>query len=90
MLKIEKLPIIASYIYLQFDLKITSRGQKYGGFFFAQLFKNATDCFVLEILTADRVDFKIDSVSLKARRKKIQFYNSLRNGSNYSHTVDSR
>ena len=53
MLKIEKLPIIASYIYLQFYLKITSRGQKYGGYFLAQLYKNSTDCFVLEILTVD-------------------------------------
>ena len=53
MLKIGKLPIIASYIYLQFYLKITSRGQKYGGYFLAQLYKNSTDCFVLEILTVD-------------------------------------
>ena len=34
MLKIGKLPIIVSYIYLYFYLKITSRGQKYGGFFY--------------------------------------------------------
>ena len=53
MLKTEKLPIIASYIYLQFYLKITSTGQKYCRFFFAQLYKNSTDCFVLEILTVD-------------------------------------
>ena len=33
MLKIRKLPIIASYIYLEFYLKIISGGQKYGGFF---------------------------------------------------------
>ena len=31
MLKIGKLPNIASYIYWQFYLKIISRGQKYGG-----------------------------------------------------------
>ena len=30
------------------------------------------------------VDFKLESVLLKARRKKIFFYNSLRNGSNYN------
>ena len=30
------------------------------------------------------VHFKIESVLLKARRKKIKLYNSLRNGSNYS------
>ena len=53
MLKIGKLAIIFSYIYLQFYLKITSRGQKYGGYFLAQLYKNSTDCFVLEILTVD-------------------------------------
>ena len=53
MLKIGRLLIIASYIYLQFYLKITSRGKKYGGYFFAQLYKNSTDCFVLEILTVD-------------------------------------
>ena len=53
MLKIGKLTIIVSYIYLQFYFKITSRGQKYGGFFFPQLYKNSTHCLVLEVLTVD-------------------------------------
>ena len=43
---------------------------------FAQLFKNPTDCFVLEVLavTTLRVDFKIESALLKVRRKKIKCY----------------
>ena len=33
---------------MQFYFKITSRGQKYIWWLFAQLYKNPTDCFVLE------------------------------------------
>ena len=42
---------------------------------FAQLYKNSKDCFVFEFLTVNtlRVDFKIESVLLEARRKKIKF-----------------
>ena len=54
------------------------RGAEIWWLFFAQLFKNSTDCFVLEILIV--VDLKIESVLLKARRKKIKFYNSLKMG----------
>ena len=39
---------------MQFHLKITSGGAKIWCIF-AQLYKNSTDCFVLEVLTVDTV-----------------------------------
>ena len=75
MLKIGKLPLA---IYLQFYIKITSTGQKYGGFLIDCSYKNSTDFFVLDRYLDSRhtvwIDFKIESVLLKARRKKIKFY----------------
>ena len=53
MLKIWKLPIIASYI-LAILLKNYFKGAKIW-WLFAQLYKNSTDCFVLEVLIVDTV-----------------------------------
>ena len=66
MLKIGKLPIIASY--MQFHLKNTSRSQKDGGFFLNST-KNPTDCFVLEVLTDDTVSRFQNRILLNAERK---------------------
>ena len=53
MLKIWKLPIIASYI-LAILLKNYFKGAKIW-WLFAQLYKSSTDCFVLEVLIVDTV-----------------------------------
>ena len=65
-------------------LKITSREQKYGGFLL-----NCTKLALIVLFWKSWqstlwVDFKIESVLLNAIRKKVRFYTSLRNGSNYS------
>ena len=81
MLKIGKLLLLA--IYLQFYLKIISRGQKYGGFLL--------NCTKLPLIVSCWkswqstlwVDFKMESALLKTRRKKRKLYNSLRNVGNY-------
>ena len=66
MLKIGKLPIIASY--MQFHLKNTSRSQKDGGFILNST-KNPTDCFVLEVLTDGTVSGFQNRILLNAERK---------------------
>ena len=74
MLKIEKLP----------------QGGKYMVAFFCSTVQKFHWLFCVGNLDSWHwVDFKIESVLLKPRRKKIKFYNSLRNGSKYSQTVDS-
>ena len=83
MLKIGKLSNIASYIYLQLYLKIISRGQKYGGFFFSTV-QNFYWLFCVGSHDIQFwVDFKLESELLKARKKKTKIYSNLRNGSNY-------
>ena len=87
MLKIGKLPIIASYIYLQFYLKITSRGQKYDGFFLLNCTKIPLIvlCWKSWQLTLSRFQNRICIIESQKKENKIFII-----AYNYSQAADSR
>ena len=68
--KVEKVPIIACYT-CSFTSELLQEDKIW--WLFAQLYKNSTDCFELEVISLSRFQIKIESV-LHARRKEIKFY----------------
>ena len=76
LLTIWKLPVIASYT-LAISFKNYFKRVKIW-WLFAQLYKNFTDCFVLEVLTVNTTlcvsRFQDRICTIKSQEKKIKFY----------------